>query len=476
MVIYRRLARLLPQFLLRRLRALRVRVSDKLGPYRVVRLGAVTLLPTQGWERAQSDQAELSRKVSMLGTATQTMREKAVKPRKRSVVFIHNAYYNYLYLAQALRERGWDALSVSVEDPKSDIYRFYHGEDLNLFDPDPSVFRQNILKFALEIPQRFKMLHFYGMGRMAIDPERFDGSAPHLYFDQIPSDFLFFKQMGMKIGYTTSGCNDGTAQSTFRRWSKGCCELCVFQNRPEVCSDRRNLAWGHKLSMIVDLYATEGLAANDYQGIPAAVQVPLTSVLDSNVWRPNLNIPEEWKIDRGEDEMLVFHSVGNFEKRSHGQRNIKGTHAIVDAVDRLREEGLNIRLEFRTGLRNLDLRYVQAQCDVVIDQIVFGRYGSTAREGMMLGKPVVCRIDPSEPDGRETPEHLRNCPIVNADVETIYDVLKGLYMDRERRVRVGKASRDFAIKWHSKEAGAARFEAVYDALQSGRSPNLEQWH
>ena len=94
----------------------------------------------------------------------------------------------------------------------------------------------------------------------------------------------------------------------------------------------------------------------------------------------------------------------------------------------------------------------------------------------MSGKPVVCRIDPSEPDGRETLEHLRDCPIIDADVNTIHQILKDLYMDPDRRARVGRASREFALKWHSKEACAARFEAVYDALLSGESPNLDRWN
>lgn len=32
---------------------------------------------------------------------------------KRSVVFLHNSYYHFYYLAQALRRRGWDAVTVT---------------------------------------------------------------------------------------------------------------------------------------------------------------------------------------------------------------------------------------------------------------------------------------------------------------------------------------------------------------------------
>ena len=38
---------------------------------------------------------------------------------RRSVVFLHHAYYNFLYLAAALRKRGWDAICVNIDDPSS---------------------------------------------------------------------------------------------------------------------------------------------------------------------------------------------------------------------------------------------------------------------------------------------------------------------------------------------------------------------
>lgn len=447
------------------LRGFKSRLHNRLARIRPVRIGWLTFIPSILWVRAQLRIGELEKRIALQSDLPQGQStESKPETRRRSVVFVHNAYYNFFYLAEALRARGWDAISVSVEDPESPVYQFYHGEDVNLYDSDPERYAQNLSAFLKEIPDRFKMLHFYGMGRMALHPDRFDGAYPHEFFDKLPKDFLFLKQIGMKIGYTTSGCNDGVAQSTFREWSKGCCDLCVFQNDPQVCSDRRNLAWGHKVAMFVDLFATEGNAANDYQGIEAAVQVPVTSALDADVWHPELVIPEQWKIERGDAEMLIYHSVGNFRDRSDGTRNIKGTHAIIEAVDRMESEGLKVRLEFRTGVDSINVRYVQAQCDVVIDQIVFGRYGSTAREGMMLGKPVISRIDPTEPNSRPVLEHLRESPIISADVDSIYQVLKDLYFDTERRRVAGQKSREFALKWHSKEACAERFEVIYDSL------------
>jgi hypothetical protein len=41
--------------------------------------------------------------------------------KKRSVLFLHQSYYHYYYLAKALRKRGWDAIAVSVENPNSGV-------------------------------------------------------------------------------------------------------------------------------------------------------------------------------------------------------------------------------------------------------------------------------------------------------------------------------------------------------------------
>lgn len=37
-------------------------------------------------------------------------------------------------------------------------------------------------------------------------------------------------------------------------------------------------------------------------------------------------------------------------------------------------------------------------------------------------------------------------------------------MDREKRIAVGKQSREYALKWHSAESCAERYEMIYDRL------------
>ncbi len=87
---------------------------------------------------------------------------------------------------------------------------------------------------------------------------------------------------------------------------------------------------------------------------------------------------------------------------------------------------------------------------------------------MMLGKPTICYIDTTEPSGAEPLSCLREVPLVSATEETVFDVLKDLLLDGNKRESIGRASRAYALKWHSADACAARYEKIYDALLSGQ--------
>lgn len=383
------------------------------------------------------------------------------KPENRSVIFVNNSYYNFYYLAAALRKRGWDALSVSIEDPAGPHSGFYHGNDLCLYDADPVEMYRKLSDFLVEVESNYRMIHFYGKGHVTLFPSEFDTQDT---FDRLPFDIVRLKQAGVKIGYSICGCLDGVTQATLHAWSGGCCDRCVWQNNSSVCNDRANLAWGHKVHMLCDVIATEGFPALDYQKGPKAYREPLTTALDPEFWKPDLEVPEKYRFNRAPGELIVYHAVGNFELRSQHGRNLKGTPSIVAAIDRLKAEGVNVRLEFATGLPSTEVKFLQVQADVIVDQLNHGRYGATAREGLMLGRPTICYINKSEPAGEARLESIEACPLVSANEQTIYEVLRDLLADADKRREIGIASRAFAMKWHSADACAERFEQVYDRL------------
>jgi glycosyltransferase involved in cell wall biosynthesis len=385
--------------------------------------------------------------------------------KRRSVVFLHHSYYHFYYLARALRRRGWDAITVSLENPHGPNADYYHGEDLNLYSADYEQFMYNLRVFHAAAKRRFALLHFAGDGQMSFFSNNFESDDPW--------DILEWRNAGRKIAYTISGCNSGVAQSSVMRWSSqgggtAVCQKCVWRLDPRVCSDTKNLAWGKAFEEHCDVIFTDALPALDHQASQKAVREPTTTCLDPMFWRPDLPVPRNYRIPRGPAEFLVYHAMGNYDVRTMNGRNIKGTAAVVEAIEKLKTEGIRVRLIFVTGMKNTEVRFLQVQCDVIVDQLNYGRYGATAREGMMLGKPTICYLNKTE----STPEQHLACldevPLVSATEDTVYETLRGLLLSPGKRDAIGKAGRAYALKWHSGDACAERYERIYDELMEGK--------
>ena len=111
-------------------------------------------------------------------------------------MFLHHSYYHFYYLAQALRRRGWDAVTVSLEAPGGPHSDYYHGEDVNLFSPDCSQYTYNLEGFFAHAKKRFRLVHFAGDGQMSF--------FPHYWASDEPLDIVEWRALGHKIAYTIS--------------------------------------------------------------------------------------------------------------------------------------------------------------------------------------------------------------------------------------------------------------------------------
>lgn len=406
-----------------------------------------------------------ARDTAMIPTSWFRWRRRNEMP-PRSVFFYRNSYYHFYYLARALRARGWDAVSVSLDDPKGSFAMHFHGEDMNLYHPREEKMRRTTERFFKLAKTRFQIMHFSGDHCMSFFGDNFDSDNPQ--------DIVEWKALGKTLAYTVSGCNSGITPTSLAKWSQlestiPVCRKCPWESKPRVCSDERSIRWGEKVKKYCDLVFSETLPPLDYMAIPSVIRDPVTVCLDTEVWRPNLQIPSKFKIERQENEFTVYHGVGNYEARLRDGKNIKGTSYIKDAIDRLNSEGHRVRWIFATDVANKDVRFLQSQADVVIDQLNVGMYGASAREGMMLGKPVICYIHKSLREGPQKLDVFRNCPLIPATEESIYEVLKNLVQNRNQLAEIGSASRAFAVKWHGAEECAERYEKIMDRLHAERT-------
>ena len=154
-------------------------------------------------------------------------------------------------------------------------------------------------------------------------------------------------------------------------------------------------------------------------------------------------------------------------------RGAKGTKFLADAVRRLQGEGHAIELDLIEGVSNDEAIARIGQCDVFVDQLIFG-YALAAIEAFALGKVVVTGIRRGDPNYTpfERYSYLNECPAFGASPETIYNVLKDLIDRRPTWISIGQASREFAERRHSFEASADLFEVIYRRVWHGDTIDL----
>lgn len=391
-------------------------------------------------------------------------------PKSRSVLFLHNSYYHFNTLAEALKRQGWDAVTVSVESPDSPQQQFYFGEDINLYHDDPTIRRRNIAEFFGKVPERFEALHFYGQGRPTFFEENSQNDG---YQSTLPWDFLELRRHRTIIGYMPSGCLDGATQSAIRGISDDVCSRCVWERRPDVCSDERNRAWADMLDHLCDWIGIEGDWAVEDRVGSKFVRGPVVTALDPQYWTPALDIPEAMRLTRAPDEILICAAVGNLAERQKDGRDIKGVGAIKRAVAALQQKGLPLRFMLFTDVPIKQMRYYKAQADIVVDQLNYGRLGANARESFMLGKPLITRLSPAQQSPLSPLRFVAEAPALNASEETIEEVLGALATNPDKRRALAGQARNFALRWFADDVCAQRFETIIDRVRAGLAPETE---
>jgi hypothetical protein len=196
-------------------------------------------------------------------------------------------------------------------------------------------------------------------------------------------------------------------------------------------------------AVIVGSYLTRRLAPRgpwpEYDVVPPAI------VLDD--WQPSPTEPGE--------VLRVAHAPS--------KRAVKGTQAVLDAVESLRKRGAPIELDLIEGVPNNEARKRYAAADVVVDQLRIGWYGMFAIESMALAKPVVVHLD--EQGATETEEAFGlELPLVRADEQSVEDVLAGLVEIRPELPELGRRSRDYVERIHAHTAVARRVLEIYERV------------
>lgn len=381
------------------------------------------------------------------------------------VLFVGTPDARGWYLSRALRDLGWQADVLDWNPDPSAEQRAY-GRDFAFRYKDQELVNDQV-RFYLHALDTYDIFHFAGARRMTFGrvvkeavPRMFPG------MDEI----ALLKARGKRIVHTVSGCFDGVAQSAFRCWDpagRAPCDTCPWEAGQEPCNDETAQAWGEFRNSHADFIAlTDGNRAQ-WNLDPRIHFVPEALCLDPELWRPGLTVPSRCRLAVKPGAVAVYHSPGPVGTPSRPDgATPKGTHIYVPLLRFFQATGLPLEWIYAQGVPAADVRYYQAQADLVVDELSYGAFGATGVEALMLGKPCVCFYRPSwlESLRRELPEYVDELPIIQATPDTVHDVVKGLISDPARRAEAGARSREFALKWHSAQAGARRWDRIYSDL------------
>jgi hypothetical protein len=135
--------------------------------------------------------------------------------------------------------------------------------------------------------------------------------------------------------------------------------------------------------------------------------------------------------------------------------HFKGTRYLEQAIARFPTE-TSPQFMCKSGLSNAEVLDLMRASDLVVDQLIGGNFGQTALEAMALGKPVIAYI--ADWDLVLAPDE---CPIINANPDSIFEVLNGILADPGQLAAIGKRSRQYVEKYYSISALKERLRQMY---------------
>ncbi|MFH0732502.1 MAG: glycosyltransferase [Candidatus Omnitrophota bacterium] len=280
--------------------------------------------------------------------------------------------------------------------------------DINLgakkiFSPGRELKRYWFLCSAIE---KYNVFHF-NFGKSILD-------YPYFLLNHL--DLPLLKRKGKKIFFTLQGTDARLMKTSALRYSM----VPDFIKKRRINSIRR--------------YADKIYALNPdlIRSCPEAEFLPYASV-DIREWTPS----------QGNGFENTFHII-----HLPSKRKIKGTKYIINAVNRLKQEGHRLDLLVVEKTPHNCLKDIYKKADLVVDQLLIGWYGAVSVEAMACGKPVVCYI--KREDLQFIPQQMRNdLPVINAQPDTIYGVLKEIVKNRETLSGLGQKSRAYVERWHN---------------------------
>lgn len=359
-------------------------------------------------------------------------------------------------LARAERRLGLDSIAVSLDENP-----FAYQTDEVLVRPGDSIGFREFKRWQLlwRALRDFDVVHFnFGRSIMPVSsaPQR-PRQGRQLGIRQLAWDWYshMFQMLDLPILKAARKGIVVTYQGNDARQGDYCATHYALSPVGEVPADYytpETDAGKRKAIATVARYADRIFALNPdlLHVLPAGAQfLPYASV-DPAEWQCVGSAPVDGKVP------VVVHAP------SH--RGVKGTRFVLDAVERLRREGVPFEFFLVENMPQAAARRLYERADLLVDQLLVGWYGALAVECMALAKPVICYLRDEDLHGIPA-EMQAELPIVRATPHTIYQVLKEWLTTRSADLgTVGRASRAFVEKWHDPSKIAGLLKREYETV------------
>lgn len=384
----------------------------------------------------------------------ETIRAKArVLPPKKSILFVNPDFHCSFFLKDEFRRIGWSADVLKQEPyPEKLLYSDDYITEGSRFKNSRLGRITNRTIFFLKLIHRYKYFLVYGSPEVYL---LYRTKAAHNSYSKFSPELTLLKLLKKKIISFPSGCLEEVLYEDFIKHEDGkVCKNCGYADA--VCDDERNQRSFNLRNRHFDFT----IANSPIPSTRIQKEMVRYKSLDLDIYRPDIKVPEEFKLPSNEN-LRILHSFYD-KDRLHEGKNIKGSPHVLAAIERLQFEGYPVEYYYLTDIPLREMRYYQIQADIVVDQLIYGWWGSAAIEGMALGKPVVCYLAPSWKKIflERFPEYT-SLPIVEANTENIYEVLKELATGQEYRERKGEESRKFAQEHFDVRKNASELEEIF---------------
>ena len=369
---------------------------------------------------------------------------------KRKILFVRPDYHSTFFLVKQLHYLGWNAsIFIDQSYPKKLLYSKKYICGLKHFNGN-NIFLKAI-NYISQVLQYYYLIMFYDYIIYYSKIPLFSRLDKFLSFGYKHFSFeLFFirRILKKKIIYLPSGCREELFKRDYIKIDSNICSNCGYETK---CNDKINNQLFDRLNKYSNLnYGSGFLEFTRYKN-----KVFKFKSIDLKLWSKNLVIPNKHQFEKNRSIKILHSHFLNQSQRNENKKNIKGTPHIEKAIDKLINEGYGIEKIILEDIPSNEMRFYQAQADIVVDQLIFGQWGSTAIECMALSKPVICYLNPVFKNNFLTnfPEY-DDLPIVEANTSTIYEVLKELIENSELRKQIGMRSRNFVERHYDPEKNA----------------------